>query len=145
MHITIHGHTLTVTDQDHAEALFAKAETFRDNDDTDGLETWLYDGAPLEAYTVSREAAGVAIKVSAEAEQSGGTVAVWLDGIQYERETLKGDNWGGATFEAESTAERVAEMLEAGMLRRVGDAWELAENATHPVPAGFVAEWGGAE
>jgi hypothetical protein len=48
MTTTIHGHVLTVLDYAEAEALWAKAEQFRDADDYDGLERWLYAGAPLD-------------------------------------------------------------------------------------------------
>jgi hypothetical protein len=48
MTITIHGHVLTVLDCAEAEALWAKAEEFRAADDYDGLERWLYAGAPLD-------------------------------------------------------------------------------------------------
>ena len=47
MNITISGHTIPVDDQDHAERLFARAEEFRAQDDGDGLEKWLYAGAPI--------------------------------------------------------------------------------------------------
>jgi hypothetical protein len=48
MTTTINGHVLTVLDCAEAEALWAKAEQFRAADDYDGLERWLYAGAPLD-------------------------------------------------------------------------------------------------
>jgi hypothetical protein len=48
MTITIHGHVLTVLDYAAAEALWAKAEQFRAADDYDGLDRWLYAGAPAD-------------------------------------------------------------------------------------------------
>ena len=43
--------------------------------------------------------------------------------------------------EARREVEIVAAMLDAGMIRRKGDAWEVARNAQFPVQDGWVAKW----
>jgi hypothetical protein len=48
MNITIHGHTIPVTDLQHADRLIDIADRFRSDDDTDGLEKWIYAGCPLD-------------------------------------------------------------------------------------------------
>jgi hypothetical protein len=44
MTITINGHTIPIDGMIQAEAIQAKADRFRDADDFDGLEQWLYSG-----------------------------------------------------------------------------------------------------
>lgn len=83
----------------------------------------------------------IKIVVEADGDYREGVVTIELDGLQYEREAMEGDNWAGATWEASYAAERIGEMLAAGMLRRNGDTWELCDNAEHPVPDGFVPDW----
>jgi len=82
--------------------------------------------------------------VTACAMQSGSyiTTITTIDGNVYSHESVRTDGgYTDAETEAQCDATNAAAMLNAGMIRRRGDGWQIAANAELPVPAGYVAEW----
>lgn len=122
-----------------AEAALAQLETSGDWTD----ERPDYEIQRIDSIGYARMKAGDRV-VCAEAQTEGRMIrtTVTIDGDLYESETIEaGSGWTDCETEASTAARRTAEMLDAGMIRRTGDDWELADNAEWPVPAGWVAEW----
>ena len=67
-------------------------------------------------------------------------LVVSIDGILHTYGDTRSDG-SSLHSEARSEAETVAAMLDAGMIRRKGNDWEVARNAQLPAPDGWVAVW----